>query len=643
MFKWKSKRIKFTAIILLAAIAFTLLPLSAASGASNKYDVIGSAIAAELAGWYNEQTGLWDSTGWWNSANVLESIIDYSRNARSEQYLPFISNTFEKHQAGNFLNHFYDDEGWWALAWIKAYDLTKETRYLDMAKTIFADMTTGWDQTCGGGVWWNKDRRYKNAITNELFLTVAAKLHQRTPGDAGPGSYLDWAERSWQWFEGSGMMNEDHLINDGLNAACENNGDVTWTYNQGVVLGGLIELYRIKGDREYLQTAQSIADAAIRTLVNEDGILREPCEQNGCGADGPSFKGIFMRYLNMLYDETKEIRYRKFVERNVDALWANRTSTNLIGVKWDRPADVIGAAPQHSALDAVNGLVQKEPKGSNALPNVARHKNAVGSAACSPAETPEKAVDGSAKSNSRFCSNDAAPWLMIDLGSVHSVSKFVLKHVVTADGKPALNQYSIQISQDGNQWRTVKTVTGNASATAHHAILQTPARYVKLLMSPPAEGPAAIYELEVYGVFNANGPNLALNKTVTGTTACAPSEGPEKLTDGSFMNNSKFCTFPADKWAQIDLGEEHVIAKIIVKHAGHGGENPNWNTDTFAFLVSQDGNTWTEVFRTTGNTGAESIHSFAPVTARFVKMNIFNAGSDNVARIYEVEVYGAAR
>jgi|SRR5271166_2238044 len=80
----------------------------------------------------------------------------------------------------NFLNNNYDDEGWWALAWIKAYDLTNEPKYLDMAKTIFADMIDGWDDTCSGGLFWAKGHNgpdgkiYKNSIPNELLLAVAA-------------------------------------------------------------------------------------------------------------------------------------------------------------------------------------------------------------------------------------------------------------------------------------------------------------------------------------------------------------------------------------------------------------------------------------------------------------------------------------
>ena len=70
------------------------------------------------------------------------------------------------------------------------------------------------DGTCGGGIWWSKDRKYKNAIANELFLSVAAKLALHTFGKQRK-LYLTWADREWRWFLYSGMMNAGNLVNDG--------------------------------------------------------------------------------------------------------------------------------------------------------------------------------------------------------------------------------------------------------------------------------------------------------------------------------------------------------------------------------------------------------------------------------------------
>jgi predicted alpha-1,6-mannanase (GH76 family) len=318
------------------------------------------AAVAALQPWYQPAGGTWSTTGWWNSANALEAVIDYTLLTHHQTYLSDIANTFEKHQAGRFLNKYYDDEGWWALAWIKAYDLTGEARYLDMAKTLFEDIKGGWDEAGGGGVWWNKDRRYKNAIANELFLTLAARLHRRTPKDKGRGSYQEWAEKEWAWFEASGMINAQNLINDGLNAEGKNNNGTTWTYNQGVILGGLVEMAEITRRKSYLLKAQAIAEAAMRTLVNTEGILVEPCEKNdGCGGDGPQFKGIFARNLGLLYARTKKRAYRDFLRRNADSLWTrNRNEADQFGLKWAGPFDRADASRQSAALDLLNAALR---------------------------------------------------------------------------------------------------------------------------------------------------------------------------------------------------------------------------------------------------------------------------------------------
>lgn len=313
---------------------------------------------AALQKFYNLSTGLWNTTGWWNSANVLETTIDYSNITDSLTYRTNIFNTFEKNKRNNFLNEFYDDEGWWALTWIKAFDLTHESRYLEMAKTIFNDMTGGWDATCGGGIWWSKERKYKNAIANELFLAIAARLYLRTREQR----FLDWAQREWNWFKNTGMINSENLINDGLNSACRNNGQPTWTYNQGVILGGLIDLYKSTSNPALLTQAQAIADAAIVKLA-PNGILREPCEPD-CGADGPQFKGIFMRNLSYLHRTIAHARYRDFMLRNADSIWSQcRNKSNQFGLCWAEDFDRADAARQSAAIDGLNAAMLASREG----------------------------------------------------------------------------------------------------------------------------------------------------------------------------------------------------------------------------------------------------------------------------------------
>lgn len=304
---------------------------------------------------YNNDTGLWNTTGWWNSANALTSVIDYMQATGDTTYLPVLANTYDKNktaQAGNFTNDYIDDTGWWALAWTRAYDLTGEQRYLDTAKYDVDYMWSYHDNHCGGGVYWNTSKNYKNAVTNELFIKASAEMHARIPGDT---DYLARSTGVWQWLRASGMINGQHLVNDGLdNTTCKNNNGITWSYNQGVILGGLTDLYASTGDTAYLTSAETLADASTRSrYLNPGGVLTEPCEAGGCGGDGTTFKGVYVRNLGELAAVATGRPYRAYLIRQASvARTHDRNVFNQYGVHWAGPVESLSAATQQSAVDA---------------------------------------------------------------------------------------------------------------------------------------------------------------------------------------------------------------------------------------------------------------------------------------------------
>jgi predicted alpha-1,6-mannanase (GH76 family) len=344
----------------------------AADGTPPDYQTAAAAAAAALQRWYSPRTGRWHTTGWWNAANALTAVTGYTRGTGDQAYLGVIQATFGAAQRWyrcgrrGFVNKFFDDNGWWALAWVAAYDLTRDRRYLETAQAIFAHNTGGWDGTCGGGLWWNTDRRYKNAITSELFLALAARLAQRASQGREHREYLDWALRTWEWLRDSGMIGPDGLVNDGLTAGCANNGGTTWTYNQGVVLGGLAALCELTGDQGYLRAGEHIADAALRGLAGPAGILAEPCEPSGCDGDHTQFKGIFVRYLHDFQQLRGKPAYRAFILANADSAWHRaRNPAGQFGLCWAGPFDKADASRQSSALDlltAAASLTARPPR-----------------------------------------------------------------------------------------------------------------------------------------------------------------------------------------------------------------------------------------------------------------------------------------
>ncbi|MEV5963455.1 glycoside hydrolase family 76 protein [Kribbella sp. NPDC051952] len=333
-------------------------------------------VAADVLMSSYEPVKAWFPSSWWNSAVALQTIGDYMQRTGDRRYLPQLDNTFEKDKGvfpagylsgdpllGNFTSRAIDDSEWWGLTWIQAYDLTKNRKYLDMAVKIAEYVEGYWDpSSCGGGVWWDGERTYKNAVTNGLWVRLTAELHNRMPGDR---RWLGRSKEGWNWLTGSGMINSAALVNDGLNSNCENNGGTVWSYNQGLAIGAGLELWRATHDPKLLTTVRRLADAAIAPggLVT-DGVLTEYCDAPGrtCDDNGKQFKGIFMRYWMDLADTTHDRRYTDFVDQQAATVWNNdRDAAGRLGERWSGAApNVFDWRTQASALSALIAAVPRQ-------------------------------------------------------------------------------------------------------------------------------------------------------------------------------------------------------------------------------------------------------------------------------------------
>lgn len=382
-------------------LLLSLLPALAA--AQTDYTSYAEQALAGLQSYYNETDGLWNTCGWWNGANCMTVIADLAKvdsnadvlstatsvfgttytaapaanpvaqvakvsrhdfvetiygpasgrkNARKSQPSKQTSDTVD---VDGWLDSCYDDNSWWALAWIAAYDITNNTDYLDTASGIFNQNLTGAGPSpCGdGGIVWCENNPYVNAIANELYLSVAAHLANRISPNT---QYVEAAQKQWAWFQSSGLINNQSLINDGLESNCVNTGERTvWSYNQGVILGALVELNKAAPNASLLTTANALASAAIKNLTDTNMVLHDVCEPN-CAPDATQFKGIFVRNLIALQQASPSDQYVQVIQANANSIWANDrdSSTNTFSVDWAGPiVNPINASTSSSAMDAL--------------------------------------------------------------------------------------------------------------------------------------------------------------------------------------------------------------------------------------------------------------------------------------------------
>ncbi|MCY1675972.1 glycosyl hydrolase [Pseudarthrobacter sp. SL88] len=198
------------------------------------------------------------------------------------------------------VNNYYDDMAWLALATHRLDRLAEETRRPGRGRNarVRRSLTLQFDAAgtddLGGGVFWSKKRDFKNTPANG----PVALYYARTGEPAKAQALIDWLDAT--------LFDADqHLYLDGARAGTA--GEVlvertVYTYNQGPVLGALLEL----GGDANLARAASVVDGVERMLTvtaptaGQGSVLR--CEGTG---DGGLFTGILCRYLALAARDTR--------------------------------------------------------------------------------------------------------------------------------------------------------------------------------------------------------------------------------------------------------------------------------------------------------------------------------------------------
>ncbi|KAK7052834.1 hypothetical protein VNI00_004153 [Paramarasmius palmivorus] len=356
----------FSALLVITTHAYL------ANAACQKYVDAAKTAAKHLQSEYFKD-GTYGDQAVWISAVDTFYLEQLDAVAGTKDYADVINTVYKGNEDYLDNGKSYDDVQWVVMSYLLAGNQERAKHFYDIASEAR-------DDTCGGGcknlgfdsltmrisdldlflVWWSGDRNYKNSITNELYLATSGYLYDVTKEQ----KYLDNLKSTWKWIKQSGLRGSDGLFNDGLTEDCKNNGQTTWTYNQGVVLVGLGFLSKHAQDDSAVTDAFSIMDAAISKLTS-DGALREPCEspdQMKCNEDQSTFKGILTYYMSWflrISGKDDNGKYAKFVKTQADKVLANaQGSQGVFDNYWpvkDAPAAVSNAATQGAALGALVG------------------------------------------------------------------------------------------------------------------------------------------------------------------------------------------------------------------------------------------------------------------------------------------------
>ncbi|EUC36097.1 glycoside hydrolase family 76 protein [Bipolaris zeicola 26-R-13] len=218
----------------------------------------------------------------------------------------FIETHSSSHHSASSSN---SDKSWHAHQFIPAF--------AHRARIFYELAEKGWDwRLCGGGMTWNPSLLpYKNAITNQLFISASISMYLHFPGDQNCSPffsqspslssnnrsntvasqdaddddgcldnphtrprysliYLANAINGYTWLQQSGMQNAQGLYTDGFHitgyrtnhskTVCDDRNEMVYTYNQGVVLSGLRGLWEATGKTQYLEDGHELVRNVIR-------------------------------------------------------------------------------------------------------------------------------------------------------------------------------------------------------------------------------------------------------------------------------------------------------------------------------------------------------------------------------------------
>ncbi|MBV8217062.1 MAG: hypothetical protein JO325_01250 [Solirubrobacterales bacterium] len=278
----------------------------------------------------------------------------------------------------NDVETFFDDDGWWGLAFMDASQAMRQSgrlrlgsRYLADAERAFTFIdNNGWDTADGGGIWWNTDHvipggHGRSGEALAAATDLAARLYQAAGQPLylqAAENYITWANHNIQATDGNyGLQISDASVmpSDGQGAMvaafttlCEAGVGVPPSVYAGIPAnqGGAEPSYRLPSDpTSWCSWAEALAAHTAFGVRIGGGTYDGYLPLN----DGPEWDDIYVRGLLSLYGYDHDSRWYGVANQTAQRILAYAQSSSGLFLKaWNGSSSVPGSVPGMLRTDA---------------------------------------------------------------------------------------------------------------------------------------------------------------------------------------------------------------------------------------------------------------------------------------------------
>ncbi|KAI9746191.1 MAG: hydrolase 76 protein [Claussenomyces sp. TS43310] len=325
---------------------------------------------------------------WWEAGAMWGGMLDYYKYTNDSTYLDNTLQALLSQVGPNYdfmvpaqqFDEGNDDQGFWGFAIMSAaeHNITAPPSptpsWLQLTINLWNSQVARWETTtCNGGLRWqifssNSGYTYKNSVSNGAFFQLSARLARFT----GNQTYVEWAQKVWDWETSVGLIDGNYKVYDGgdMSDNCTSLNHIQWTYGVAIHLYGAAVMYNYtNASALWQERTEGMLNASagfFSPFSNATDVMYEAaCETvYTCNVDQFSFKAYLGRFM---WKSTKMAAFTygtvaKYLEQSSKAA-ARSCSGGTDGVTcgtrwyingWDGSW---GAGQQLSALEVMQGLL----------------------------------------------------------------------------------------------------------------------------------------------------------------------------------------------------------------------------------------------------------------------------------------------